>query len=399
MRQIIAIAWKDTLIRFSSRSELLFFIILPLVFTVVLSGGMSKLGQADNRVPVLVVDHDGSTLSAELLSALGQSSSIHTLVVDQAKAEAEFAKNNAPAWLSVPAGFGASLSAGKPVNVDVRSLPNNLNAAAAQRAIELAAGQVSRALAAASVSVGEAERIQPFTGQAERQAYFDASLAAARSAFAAAPSRVQITRPANVVQGSFNGNAQASAGQLITWVFIPLLGTSALFAYERSGGTLRRLLTTPVGKPAYLLGTIAGQLTVALVQMLLLVVFGAWVLGLSWGQSPAGLALLLASFGLASVALGTMLGTFVRSESQANGVSLTLGMSLALLGGCWYPLELFPPAARTAALLLPTAWAMQGLNNLVLRGQGLAGVLPQAGVLLGFAAVFFAVGVWRFKYE
>jgi ABC-2 type transport system permease protein len=42
---------------------------------------------------------------------------------------------------------------------------------------------------------------------------------------------------------------------------------------------------------------------------------------------------------------------------------------------------------------------MQGLNNLLLRGAGLVGVLPQAGVLLGFAAVFFAVGVWRFRYE
>jgi len=72
---------------------------------------------------------------------------------------------------------------------------------------------------------------------------------------------------------------------------------------------------------------------------------------------------------------------------------------MALLGCCWYPLELFPAAARTAAYLLPTAWAMQGLNNLLLRGAGLAGVLPQAGVLLGFAAVFFAVGVWRFRYD
>jgi hypothetical protein len=26
-------------------------------------------------------------------------------------------------------------------------------------------------------------------------------------------------------------------------------------------------------------------------------------------------------------------------------------------------------------------------------------VLPEAGVLLGFAALFFVVGVWRFRYE
>ena len=134
-------------------------------------------------------------------------------------------------------------------------------------------------------------------------------------------------------------------------------------------------------------------------QMLLLVGFGTVALGLRWGQSPLGLALVLLAFGLAAVSLGTLLGTLVRSESQANGLSIMLGMTLALLGGCWYPLELFPQAARDAARLLPTTWAMQGLSDLVLRGQGLAAVLPEAGVLLVFAAVFFVLGVARFRYE
>ena len=398
MRQIIAIAWKDILIRFSSRSELLFFIVLPVVFTLILSGGLAKLGQNDDRVPVLVVDQDHSPLSAELLQTMGQSSGIRAVPLAADQAAAEFAKNSAPAWLTVPAGFGAALTAGQPITLDLRALPNNLNALAAQRAINLATGQVSRALSAARASTAAAARIRPFASPAARQAYFDASLAAARAAFAAAPSRVTLTQPPSTAT-PFNGNAQASAGQLITWVFVPLLGTSALFAYERSAGTLRRLLTTPVSRAVYLAGTITGQLAVAMVQMLLLVLVGSVFLGLNWGASPAGLAAVLVSFGLAAVALGTMLGTFVRSESQANGASIALGMTQALLGGCWYPLELFPATARAAANLLPTAWAMQGLNNLLLRGGGLAQVLPQAGVLLAFAALFFMLGVWRFRYE
>jgi hypothetical protein len=37
--------------------------------------------------------------------------------------------------------------------------------------------------------------------------------------------------------------------------------------------------------------------------------------------------------------------------------------------------------------------------DLALRGGGLMEILPEAGVLLGFAALFFTVGVLRFKYE
>jgi ABC-2 type transport system permease protein len=89
----------------------------------------------------------------------------------------------------------------------------------------------------------------------------------------------------------------------------------------------------------------------------------------------------------------------VKTENQAGGLSIMLGMSMALLGGCWYPLELFPDAARTFALALPTRWAMQGLTDIVMRGQGLESVWQEASVLLGFAAAFFVVGVARFRYE
>ena len=186
---------------------------------------------------------------------------------------------------------------------------------------------------------------------------------------------------------------------MITWVFIPLLGISGMFAYERQKGTLRRLLTTPTRRPTYLLGTISGQVAAALVQMLLLVGFGAIVLHLDWGQSPAALAAMLLTSALAAAALGTTLGTFVKTEAQAGGLSMMLGMVMALLGGCWYPIELFPPFVQTAAKVLPTTWAMQGMLDIVMRGEGLAGVLLPATVLVGFAAVFFVIGVWRFRYE
>ena len=72
---------------------------------------------------------------------------------------------------------------------------------------------------------------------------------------------------------------------------------------------------------------------------------------------------------------------------------------MALLGGCWYPVELFPEVVRNIVKVLPTTWAMQGMLDILLRGQGVGGILPEAGVLLSFAAVFFVIGIWRFKYE
>jgi len=182
-------------------------------------------------------------------------------------------------------------------------------------------------------------------------------------------------------------------------VFIPLLGASGLFALERTLGTLRRLLVTPTRASTFLTGAIGGQFVMALVQMVILVAFGLLVMRVPWARDPAALAVILVTFGLAGVALGTMLGTFVKTESQASNLSIMLGMAMALLGGCWWPMELFPPAMQQVVKVLPTTWAMNALVDITMRGRGLVDVLPQAGVLLGFAAVFFLVGRWRFRYE
>jgi ABC-2 type transport system permease protein len=182
-------------------------------------------------------------------------------------------------------------------------------------------------------------------------------------------------------------------------VFIPLFGISALFAYERQQGTLRRILTTPTSKATYLFGTITGQVFMALIQMSLLVLFGVFVMGLGWGRDLSALFVILLCAALAAGAIGTAMGTFVKTEGQASGLSIMAGMVMALLGGCWYPLELFPAAVQNIVKILPTTWAMQGMLDLVLRNGGLVEILPEAGALLGFAALFFAVGVMRFRYE
>ena len=76
-----------------------------------------------------------------------------------------------------------------------------------------------------------------------------------------------------------------------------------------------------------------------------------------------------------------------------------LGMAMALLGGCWWPMELFPTGMQQIVKVLPTTWAMSALTDITMRGQGLVDILPETGVLLAFAAVFFLIGLWRFRYE
>jgi ABC-2 type transport system permease protein len=398
MKKILNIIWKDTILRFSSRSELIFFLILPIVFTFILAGG-TGVQNADNRIRLLVVDQAQSPLSTQIIAELEKSDTVHPDLLALDKAESEFKARNASALLVIPVECDSQTLRTGQIVLDLRQMPDNLNAQAAQRAVQAVLYRLGSAVSIAKDSIVEAEKIRPFPSEADRQAYFDAALESAQTLMTAAPNRVSAVLGGTVDPIQYDPRTNSSAGQMITWVFIPLIGLSSIFAFERQRGTLRRLLTTPTGKGTYLLGTILGNVFWALVQMTLLMAFGALVMKVNWAKDPAAMAVMLTASALAAAALGTMLGTFVKTEGQASGLSIMLGMVMSLLGGCWYPIELFPAVVRNVVKILPTTWAMQGLLDILLRGQGVAGILPIAGILLGFAALFFGIGIWRFKYE
>jgi ABC-2 type transport system permease protein len=84
-------------------------------------------------------------------------------------------------------------------------------------------------------------------------------------------------------------------------------------------------------------------------------------------------------------------------SSVTSGRAFLLGLGLAALGGSMAPLEVFPPTARTIAHITPHAWANDAFSKLLKHGGDLITILPQIGVLLGFATIATAIAVWRLR--
>jgi ABC-2 type transport system permease protein len=397
MKKIFAIAWKDAIIRFASSSELLFFIILPIVFIFLFAGAVPT-GDEDNRIRLVLVDQANTTISQEIISELEKSTSVRPDVLSIEEAEEQFNSRRATALLVIPAGLDVDSIQNGTAQLDFRQQPNDIDGSIAQRAVETAIRKVSSVIGAANMAVEEAKLRGTFESSEDEQAYFNESLELAKTLQEDAPERVTTIQGNTPDDFDYDPQANVSAGQLITWVFIPLFGLSALFASERQSGTLRRILTTPTSKATFILGTISGQVAMALFQMTLLVLFAVFALKLNWGN-PIGLYIILTCSCLAAAAIGTAMGTFIKSEGQATGLSIMAGMLMGMLGGCWYPIELFPVTMQSIVRIFPTTWAMQGLLDLLLRGAGVVDILPEAGALIGFAVIFFGIGVLRFRYE
>jgi ABC-2 type transport system permease protein len=401
MRKVLAIAWNDIRVEFSERVTWIFFLVLPLVFTIIVGQGQNNSPDqgADNRYVLLLVDADHSSLSKELVAAIANSPVIQPMEKPANEAQALFNKQQAAALLTIPSGFERALLAGQPVDLPLKKLPNDARTLAIDQGLTEALSQVDDAVQAARTSVSQAEQIAPFQDATQRQSFFNASLEKASQLVQEPPARTLLKQSPQATVQIANGFAQSSPGQLVTWTLITLLGASEVFVSERLGGTLRRLLATPTRKATILLGKVVARLGMGLFQMTLLIGFGALALGVDWGRSWGALALVATAFALASVALGTLLGALVRSRSQASGLTTMFSMLLAALGGAWWPLEVTPPAYQAVVKALPTTWAMIGFDDVILRGQGIAAILPVVGILIAFAAVFFALGIWRLRFQ
>jgi len=169
MKKFFAIFKKDTILRFTSPMEWLFFLVLPIVFIFVISGGTTQ--SEDPRLKLTVVDQASSTLSGALVDELEKSNAVKPVLVDYDMAISEFEQLKVSAVLIIPAEFNdMTLNAGK-ASLELRKQPNTLNGLAVEQAVQLAVSRVTSLAEVARVSTEYAAKYQPFATEAERQAF------------------------------------------------------------------------------------------------------------------------------------------------------------------------------------------------------------------------------------
>jgi ABC-2 type transport system permease protein len=399
MRKIIAIAWNDLKLEFSERSSLVFFLVLPMVFTWVIGLAMQGMVAPDEnpdpRTPLVVVNEDSGSYALDLIALMNESEIMRVEEKETREGLRLFSEEQTGAYLLIPADFSARIAAGKVADVRMTLNPKFSETIQLKQAVIEALEPINRAAAIAYQSLQvTAASTNAETSFAAR--YQEALTDLKQSTLTSAVVYREQPRSNLQLTSSFQ---LTSPGQLVTWVLVSLSGTSVLFVNERKYGTLRRLLITPTTRAALLTGKVLGRVGMGIAQMLILIFFGRLVLQVDWGSAPLALLLVMVSFSFTGTALGILLGTLSKTASQASGLSTLFSMLLASLGGAWWPLEITPKIYQQVVQILPSTWAMQGFNRIILGGQGVQGVLLPCGILWGFTLVFFMISVWKLKFE
>jgi ABC-2 type transport system permease protein len=124
------------------------------------------------------------------------------------------------------------------------------------------------------------------------------------------------------------------------------------------------------------------------------IVFGVRIEGSYLGFILVGIvfAIMTAAFGLLIAALG---GT----PEGTRPIAVLATLLMVMLGGAWVPLFIFPQWLQNIALVMPTRWAVEGLDAMTWRGLGFEAVLLPCAIVLFYAVVFGAIALNRFRWE
>jgi ABC-type multidrug transport system permease subunit len=450
MKRILNLVWLNIRLILSTRSELVSILVLPLIFTIVFGvvfGGVAW----EPKVKVLFVNADNSVYSKRVEKLLRKQKGFSIRSDTRSKAEKTLSDRGADAAVIVDKGFGKAVETGKKTAIGIIRNPDSTRAFAV---VEVTSGIAERIAANAKSAQVNGKLLDQ-----ARQSFLEKPLpslggeAAPHSSPSAPPNlkllskvpvkdlpdQMQIelgkTFPyleknpefrelyesadkkwdpkppvsvaaTNIVPSKVRGDStlaqgfsQSSLGFTLMFVMFIVFGGAQGILEERETGTLSRLLTTPITKAQLLTGKIAGLYMTGVLQAAILIVFGAFLFDVPWGQDPLPVILVVGSFILAATGLAIFLSAVTRTRGQMAAITNVLVISLAMLGGCFWQIEITPPFMQQLAQLTPTGWAMQGLIDIVVRNQGISQVYVPSMVLLGFAAAFFVAGLKFLKFE
>jgi ABC-2 type transport system permease protein len=404
MRRIIDIALKDISQLLRDRKLVAMLLLMPIVFTVFFGFifGSSE-GETDPRLPVGVLNQDQGAMGEALLKLLQTSEAVRPVPLgdlssDQASEQVRDGK--LAAAVVVPQGFAQDAWDGRNPKFTLIVDENSMAGMTASNAISTVANRLLGAVASAGFSANAYESVREFESEEARQAYLDEGFATAADAWRDPPFSLDVElATAEETPQQDNGYSQASPGLIVQFTIWGLIMSATAMVVERQRGAMQRLLTTAVRKWEIIAGHALGIFLVTLAQTLVLLLFGQFVLGVDYLRQPLASLLVATALVLWVVSVGMLIGAISRHEHHVVMWSLIAMFLFTGLGGAWFPLESTGPAFAAIGRLMPTHYAMVGFQNIILRGLGLDSVLQPVGILITFAVAFFALAVWRFRYE
>ena len=352
------------------RDRLTFAMILGIpVIQLVLFG--FAINSDPKHLPTALLDFDRSEFSRSIEAALANSDYFHFVgeARDEDAAERMLAIGRAQFVVTIPAGFARALVRGeRPAALVEADATDPMATANAMSALE--------ALARSALAHDLVGPLAPLAGKP-----------GAFSFVAHARYNPEANTQYNVVPGL--------VGVILTMTMVLITGLA--ITRERERGTMENLLSTPATALEVMTGKIVPYVAIGLIQVTLVLLL-AWLVFTVPMQGNLGvlyLAVLL--FIAANLTLGLTFSTVAQNQLQSMQMTFFFFLPSILLSGFMFPFRGMPGWAQAIGEVLPLTHFLRIVRGVLLKGNGLADVLPEAWPIVAFMVVVALIGLRAFR--
>ncbi len=386
VRQAMLIAAKDTKIFFKDRFAVGFAFLFPFLFVVGFSLALGDVAPDDEQLLLTLTTRELPGLSQQMIQSIEESSGGLISSMEYNAAVAAVEDGSLTGFIAFPRDFTDDVFTGRPTSLEVvvqdatpqtQAALEGLARAIASRTTELrtavrAIGQLSEA----SGDLVDLD-LRPLIQPSEVLLYFEAEFVGEVEAVKA----TNLTLP----------------GYLTMFVFFAAALSAEAIARERQTHTLERLMSNGARRESIILGKFLGTSYRGLMQLAALWIVGLLVFRIDLGVAPAAVILISVLMALASAGFGIMLASFVSEVRAAASLGVLASLTMAPIGGSWWPLFITPEWMQTLAKITPHGWANTGFNKLMIFGAEFSDVTNEMIALAVFGVAFVVIALWRFR--
>ena len=394
--RILDLTFKDLSQILRDKRSLLFLVAMPIAFTFFMGFAYRNAGgdpNADNRIPLVLVDPEPeSRLNNMLFVRLEASDSIKVIAMTEEEAMRALRKGDVAGVLKVPAGFSEQAEAGKDAQLTLITDSTSANGQSLYQSLRVPISQLMSAVEAARISADIQSNPDEYVPS------FD--LAWSKWNEVSKVSLVKVEQAVAEKSSDWTGGNpynQSSPGILVQMTIFGMVTSVQILVQEKKSRTLQRLITTAMKPREIVAGHMLAMFAITFLTTALLVVFGQWVLKVDYMREPLGVLLISVALGLWIASMGLFIGVIAKEEQQVIMYSMIAMFLFSALGGTWFPLETSGKAFAAIGKLTPSAWAMNGYQNILIRGLGLESVWMPTLIILAYALGFFLLAVRRFR--
>ena len=389
IRQAIILARKDTKVLFKDRLAVAFSFLFPFLFVIGFTLALGGQGPSDDAVEFVLTTLETEGVSYQLIDAFAEEDQgpIVVMASDEAFRAAE--DDQIDGYVMFPADFTESLINGNPTSLEVVSTGED---SAHQAALVGFANTLARPfnefqVVAGAVSEATGTDFSMIAGTAFETGLIEQGFSGSVE--------IDVEQVGDVEP--WNASNFTLPGYLTMFVFFAAALSAEGIARERRNHTLERLISNGARREAIVIGKLMGTGFLGLLQISVMWIVGIFAFRIDLGASPLAVILISILMVVASSSFGVLIASFIQEARSASMAGVLASLTLAPIGGCWWPLFITPDWMQTLAKITPHGWANTGFNKLMLYGAEFGDVAAEMAALLIFAILFGVVALWRFR--